>query len=61
MDGAIDLFKSGYLEFAFRGNYIGVNPDDSSDTCDLHSGYIENKHTSYPTFHYYLFDIITIV
>ncbi|MCR5178550.1 MAG: BMP family ABC transporter substrate-binding protein [Lachnospiraceae bacterium] len=61
MDGAIDMFKNGYLEFVFRGNYIGVNPEDSSDTCDLHSGYIENANTSYPTFHYILLDIITIV
>ncbi len=61
MDGAIELFKDGYLEFAFRGNYIGINPDDPTDTCDLHGGYIENEFTSYPTFHYYLFDIITIV
>ena len=61
MDAAIEMFRNGYLEFAFRGNYIGVNPNDPTDTCDLHSGYIENEFTSYPTFHYYLFDIITIV
>ena len=44
----------------FRGDYIGVDPDDPSDTCDLRSGYIENENTSYPLFHYILTDIITI-
>ena len=36
------------------------NPDNPSDIVDLKHGYVENEHTSYPTFHYILSDIITI-
>ncbi len=44
----------------FKGDYIGVDPDDPSDTYDLNTEYIENKNSSAPTFHYVLKDIITI-
>ena len=60
MDRAIERFKRGSVDFVFKGNYTGVNPDDPEDTCDLRNGYIENKDTSYPMFHYILKDIITI-
>ncbi len=60
MDKAIEKFRRGNGDFVFRGNYIGVNPDDPSDTLDLREGYIENENTSYPLFHYILSDIITI-
>ncbi len=60
MDKAIDQFKRGEVDFVFKGNYTGVNPDDPSDTCDLRNGYIENENTSYPLFHYILSDVITI-
>ena len=60
MESAIDQFRRGNVDFVFRGDYIGVDPDDPSDTCDLRSGYIENENTSYPLFHYILTDIITI-
>lgn len=61
MDKAIEQFKNGYVDFVFKGNYTGVNPDDPSDTCDLRNGYIENEYTSYPLFHYILTDVITVV
>ena len=61
MDKAINRFKYNSVDFAFKGNYVGVDPDDPSDTIDLRDGYIENANTSYPTFHYILSDIITIV
>ena len=61
MDGAINEFKRGNVSFVFKGNYTGVNPEDPSDTWDLRNGYIENEYTSYPTFHYVIPDIITIV
>jgi len=61
MDGAIEQFKKGSVDFVFKGDYKGVNPDDPSDICDLHTAYIENENTSYPLFHYILSDIITIV
>ena len=56
-----DVFVRGNNIFVFKGDYTGVNPDDPSDTIDLKLGYIENEHTSYPSFHYILNDIVTIV
>ena len=61
MDNAIELFKKGNGDFVFKGDYKGVNPDDPSDTIDLNNGFKENEYTSFPTFHYLLSDIITIV
>ena len=61
MDNAINMFKRGHTDICFKGDYIGVNPDDPSDTYDLKNGYKENENTSYPLFHYILSDIITIV
>ena len=60
MDKAIDQFKRGEVDFVFKGNYTGINPDDPNDTLDLRDGYIENEKTSYPTFHYILQDVITV-
>lgn len=61
MDRAIERFQRGNKDFVFKGDYVGVNPDDPSDTCDLKNGYVENEKSSYPTFHYVLKDVITIV
>lgn len=61
MDDAIERFNRGSVDFVFKGNYIGVDPEDPSDTWDLRNAYIENENTSYPTFHYVLEDVITIV
>ncbi|MCR5162107.1 MAG: BMP family ABC transporter substrate-binding protein [Lachnospiraceae bacterium] len=61
MNGVIEQFRRGKTDFVFRGDYTGADPDDPSDTCDLHTSYIENKNTSYPLFHYVLSDIITVV
>ena len=44
----------------FQGDYIGMNPDDPSDTIDLKEEYLENEKSSAPTFHYILKDVITI-
>ncbi|MCR5473638.1 MAG: BMP family ABC transporter substrate-binding protein [Lachnospiraceae bacterium] len=60
MDKAIDKFKRGNGDFVFRGNYIGIDPNDPSDTWDLHNDFKENENTSYPLFHYILSDVITI-
>jgi len=60
MDRAIDQFKRGNVSFVFKGNYVGVNPDDPTDTIDLQKGYVENEKTSYPLFHYVLKDVIII-
>ena len=56
---AIDALRRGSLE-VFKGNYVGVNPEDPSDTIDLKQGYRENEKTSWPTFHYVLQDVITV-
>ncbi len=60
MDLAIDKFKRGFTDQVFKGDYIGVDPDDPIDTIDLKNGYTENENTSYPLFHYILKDVITI-
>lgn len=60
MDKAIDKFKRGTVDFVYKGNYIGVDPNDPNDTIDLRKGFVENANTSYPTFHYILNDIITV-
>ena len=61
MDSAIELFRRGRSDFVFKGDYTGVDPDDPKDTIDLRSGYAENEITSFPTFHYILNDVITII
>ena len=60
MNSAIEKFKRKKVDFVFKGDYIGIDPDDPSKTIDLRKGYIENENTSYPTFNYILSDIITI-
>jgi basic membrane protein A len=60
MDHAIEQFKRGYSEFVFKGNYMGVDPENPEDTVDLSGGYIENETTSYPLFHYILKDVVTV-
>ncbi|MCR5687388.1 MAG: BMP family ABC transporter substrate-binding protein [Lachnospiraceae bacterium] len=60
MGSAVSQFKRGRVDFVFKGNYTGVDPDDPSDTYDLKKGYIENADSSYPTFHYILEDVITV-
>ena len=52
-------FKKGKND-VFKGDYIGVDPDDPANTCDLSKGYIENEYSSAPTFGYVLKDVIII-
>ncbi len=60
MNAAIEQFRRGKTDFVFRGEYTGVNPEDSSDTCDLRGGFTENADSSFPTFHYILSDVIIL-
>ena len=60
MDRVIAQFTRGSADFVFRGDYTGTDPEDPSDTLDLKDGFVENRDTSYPTFHYILSDIVTI-
>lgn len=55
----ISEFKQEKVQ-VFRGDYIGVNPEDESDTIDLREGYEENENSSAPTFNYILKDVITV-
>ena len=61
MKAAIEQFRRGNVNNVFKGNYIGTDPFDPSDTFSLKNGYIENENTSYPLFHYIITDIITIL
>lgn len=44
----------------FKGDYIGVDPEDSSMIYDLRTGFAENRNSSAPQFHYILSGGITI-
>lgn len=59
VDELIREFKQDKIQ-VFCGEYIGVNPEDESDTIDLREGYPENENSSAPTFYYILKDVITI-
>ena len=61
MNAAIEQFNHGRVDFVFKGDYIGKDPDNPSNTIDLKNGYVENANTSYPTFNYILKDVITIL
>lgn len=59
MQEVINGFKKGKIQ-VFQGDYIGVDPEDPKDTCNLKKGYIENENSSAATFHYVLKDVITV-
>ena len=60
IDSLIEEFKNGKND-VFKGDYIGVDPDDPSKTVDLSGGYIENERSSAPRFKYVLKDVITVI
>ncbi|MDD5949933.1 MAG: BMP family ABC transporter substrate-binding protein [Lachnospiraceae bacterium] len=45
----------------FKGDYMGVDPFDETDTYNLNQGYKENEKMSAPTFHYVLNNIIEVL
>ncbi len=59
LDKAIDALRKGTLE-VFKGDYIGVDPDNPADTVDLSQGYRENANSSWPTFHYLLKEVVEV-
>ena len=59
MNEAINGLKKGTLQ-VFKGDYLGVNPEDETDTIDLNQGFAENADSSSLAFHYVLKDVITI-
>ncbi len=56
---AIEALEKRQLT-VFKGDYIGINPDDPEDKYDLNKGYIENENASAPSFHYILRDVVTV-
>lgn len=56
---SIEDFKNGRIH-VFRGDYIGLNPTDPSDSWDLNTEYPENSDSSAPTFRYVLKDVIVV-
>ncbi len=57
IDETISALKRNSVE-VFKGDYIGIDPRDTEDQYDLNAGYKENDHSSMPTFHYILRDVI---
>ena len=66
-DGASKIIEDAISDMSngkthvFKGDYVGVDPTDQSDTYDLNKEYIENEKQSAPTFHYVLKDVITVI
>ncbi len=57
---AAEEFRKNGGAHVFKGEYVGVDPNNSADTIDLREGYVENDHCSYPLFHYVLKDVIIV-
>ena len=57
IEAAKKQLKSGSI---FKGNYVGINPDNTNDGWNLNTPFIENQHRSAPSFNYVLQDVITI-
>ena len=60
IDELTEDFIEGRIE-VYKGDYIGVNPDDESDTIYLKNGYTECENCSAPTFSYVLKGVINVV
>ena len=59
IETTVRQFKNKSL-VVFKGDYIGINPFDSSDYYDLRKPFIENAAQSAPAFNYVLRDVITV-
>ncbi len=57
---AVDGIKKNSIS-VFKGDYLGVDPDDETKTYDLNNGFIENAESSIPTFRYILQDVIRVM
>ena len=55
----VDQLKKGTLS-VFSGPFTGTSVFDPTDHIDLRTPYIENEHSSAPTFHYVLDDVISV-
>lgn len=60
LDEAVSGMRDG-SNLVFQGDYIGVNPDDPADVCDLSHGFHENEDSSIPSFSYVLRDVVTVL
>lgn len=59
LDSVIEDFRKGNVQ-VFSGDYVGVDPFNQFDTYDLNKGYVENRDSSLPSFHYVLKDVIAV-
>ena len=59
IEKTIQSFKKD-RQSVFTGNYVGINPYDEDDTCDLRKEFKENFSSSAPSFCYILKDVITV-
>ena len=59
VDETVEALKNDEIQ-VFKGDYIGVNPNDENDTYDLTAGFEENANSSAPAFGYILKDVIEI-
>ncbi|MCR5495816.1 MAG: BMP family ABC transporter substrate-binding protein [Treponema sp.] len=60
IDDTVNAFKKGHLP-VFIGNYVGKNPYNINDTCNLEKEFKENETRSAPSFCYILDDVVNCV
>ena len=59
VEEVISSLKKGSIT-VFKGNVVGVNPNDPEDIIDLSEGFEENANSSSPSFHWILQDWISV-
>ncbi len=60
IEKTIALFQENSTFEIFRGEFVGVNPYDETDTYDLREGFREGESQSAPSFCYVLSDVIHV-
>ncbi len=59
LNRTVEGFQKGRID-VFRGDYIGINPENPDDMIDLKDGFTECRDSSQPSFRYILQDVITV-
>ena len=59
LDRTVEALRKGRLS-VFKGDYIGVNLANASDSVNLKDGFTENAQSSFPSFHYILDGVVAI-
>ena len=60
IDELIRGFQNHEID-VFKGDYIGVNPNNPADTINLSKGYEENEKSSAPSFNYILDGVVEVI